>query len=54
MLAACAGYTINTVALRSPCDIDFRCARYLGLAWPVDGGTVKEVKVDDENLEAVP
>ena len=35
-------------------DPDFRCARCLGTAWPIDGRTVKEVKFDDEKLEAVP
>ena len=35
-------------------DPDFRCARCLGKARPIDGRTVKEVKVDDETLEAVP
>ena len=35
-------------------DPDFRCARCLGKARPIDGQTVKEVKVDDEKLEAVP
>ena len=35
-------------------DPDFRCARCLGKARPIDGRTVKEVKVDDEKLEAVP
>ena len=35
-------------------DPDFRWARCLGTALPVDGRTVKEVKVDDEKLEAVP
>ena len=35
-------------------DPDFRCTRCQGKAWPIDGRTVKEVKVDDEKLEAVP
>ena len=35
-------------------DPDFRCARCLGKARPIDGRTVKEVKVDDKKLEAVP
>ena len=35
-------------------DPDFRCARCLCKARPIDGRTVKEVKVDDEKLEAVP
>ena len=35
-------------------DPDFRCARCLGMAWPIDGRTVKEVKVEDEKLEPVP
>ena len=35
-------------------DPDFRCARCLGKARPIDGRTVKEVKVDDEKLEIVP
>ena len=35
-------------------DPDFRCARCLVTARPIDGRTVKEVKVDDEQLEAVP
>ena len=32
---------------------DFRCARCLGTARPIDGRTVKGVKVDEEKLEAV-
>ena len=32
---------------------DFRCARCLGTAQPIDGRTVKGVKVDEEKLEAV-
>ena len=35
-------------------DPDFRCTQCLGTARPIDGRTVKEVKVDDEKLEAVP
>ena len=35
-------------------DPDFRCARCLGKAWPIDGQTVKEVMVDDEKMEALP
>ena len=35
-------------------DPDFRCTRCLGTARPIDGRTVKEVKVDDEKLEVVP
>ena len=35
-------------------DPDFRCARCLGKARPIDGRTVKEVKVDDETMEDVP
>ena len=35
-------------------DPDFRCAQCLGTARPNDGRTVKEVKVDEENLETVP
>ena len=35
-------------------DPNFRCTRCLGKAQPIDGQTVKEVKVDDEKLEAVP
>ena len=35
-------------------DPDFRCARCLGKAWPIDGRTVKEVKADDKKLEAIP
>ena len=35
-------------------DPDFRCAWCLGKARPIDWRTVKEVKVDDEKLEAVP
>ena len=35
-------------------DPDFRCAGCLGKARPIDGRTVKEVKVDNETLEAVP
>ena len=37
----------------APCS-DFRCARCLGKTRSIDGRTVKEVKVDDEKLEAVP
>ena len=33
---------------------DFRCARCLGTARPIDGRIIKEVAVDDEKLEAVP
>ena len=32
---------------------DFRCARCLGTARSIDGGTVKGVKVDKEKREAV-
>ena len=32
---------------------DFRCARCLGTARPIDGRTVKGVKVDEEKLEAI-
>ena len=32
---------------------DFRCARCMGTARPIDGRTVKGVKVDEEKLEAV-
>ena len=32
---------------------DFRCTRCLGTAQPIDGRTVKGVKVDKEKLEAV-
>ena len=35
-------------------DPDFRGTRCLGTARPIDGRTVKMVKVDDEKLEAVP
>ena len=35
-------------------DPDCRCTRCLGTARPINGRTVKEVKVDDEKLEAVP
>ena len=35
-------------------DPDFRCARCLGKARPIDGRLVKEVQVDDETVEAVP
>ena len=35
-------------------DPDFRCARCLGKARPIDGRLVKEVQVDDEKVEAVP
>ena len=34
-------------------DPDFRCARCLGTARPIDGRTVKEATVDKEKLEAV-
>ena len=52
MVAVCAGYTRNAVASRGPLcpDHDFRCARCLGTARPIDGRTVKEVKVDEESL----
>ena len=55
VVAVCAGYTRNTMASRGPLrpDPDFRCARCLGTARPIDGRTVKEVKVDREKLEAV-
>ena len=35
-------------------DLNFRCARCLGTARPVDGRLVKEVMIDDEKLEVVP
>ena len=35
-------------------DPDFRCARWLGKARPIDGRLVKEVQFDDETVEAVP
>ena len=35
-------------------DPDFRYARCLGKARPIDGRLVKEVQVDDETVEAVP
>ena len=35
-------------------DPDFRCACCLGKAPPIDGRLVKEVKVNDQNVEAVP
>ena len=35
-------------------DPDFKCPRCLGTARPIDGRTVKEVKVDDEKLDAFP
>ena len=35
-------------------DPDFRCTPCLGKARPIDGRTLKEVKFDDEKLEAVP
>ena len=35
-------------------DPDFRCARCLGQARPINGRLVKEVQVEDENVEAVP
>ena len=35
-------------------DPDFRCARCLGKAHPIDGRLVKEVQFDDETAEAVP
>ena len=35
-------------------DPDFSCAGCLGKALPIDGRLVKEVLVDDENVEAVP
>ena len=55
VVAACAGYIRNAMASRVPCVHypGFRCDRCLGTARPIDGRTVKEVKVDDETLEAV-
>ena len=35
-------------------DPDFRCARCLGKARPIDGRLVKEVQVDDEIVKAIP
>ena len=35
-------------------DPDFSCAGSLGKARPIDGRLVKEILVDDENVEAVP
>ena len=35
-------------------DPDFRCARCLGKARPIDGRLVKEDQVDDEKVEAAP
>ena len=35
-------------------DLNFRCARCLGTARPVDGRLVKEVRIGDEKLEVVP
>ena len=35
-------------------DLNFRCARCLGTARPVDGRLVKEVMIGDEKLEVVP
>ena len=32
---------------------DFRCARCLGTAQPIDGRTVKGMKVNEEKLEAI-
>ena len=49
VVAACVGYTRNAVALIKGLlhpDPDFRCAQCLGMAQPVDGRTVKGVKVD--------
>ena len=34
-------------------DPDFRCAQCLGTARPIDGRTVKGVKVDKEKLKAI-
>ena len=53
-VAVCAGYTRNAKKSRGPLrpDPDFRCAQRLGTAWPFDGRTVNEVKVDEEKLEA--
>ena len=55
VVAICAGYTRNAVASRAPLhpNPNFRCARCLGTARPIDGRTVKGVKVDEEKLEAV-
>ena len=35
-------------------DLNFRCARCLGTARPVDGRLVKEMMIGDEKLEVVP
>ena len=35
-------------------DLNFRCARCLGTARPVDGRLLKEVMIGDEILEVVP
>ena len=35
-------------------DLNFRCARCLGTARPVDGRFVKKVMIGDEKLEVVP
>ena len=35
-------------------DLNFRCARCLGTARPVDGRLVKEVMIGEEKLEVVP
>ena len=55
VMAACAGYTRNTVTFRTSLfhDPDFRCARFLVTAQPIIRRTVNEVKVDDEKLNAV-
>ena len=52
VVAACAGYTRNAVASRVPCALTLSSGA--PDAQPIDGRTVKEVKVDDEKLEAVP
>ena len=56
VVAACTGYTRNSVASRVPLhpDPDFRCTRCLGKAQTIDGITVKKLKVDDEKQEAGP
>ena len=55
-MAAYVGYTRNAVALWAFCALTLISSAPdgLGTARPIDGRTVKEVKVDDEKLDAFP
>ena len=53
VVAACDGYTRNAVTVNVP-DPVFRCVRCLAKAQPIDRRTMKEVKINDEMLKAVP